>query len=118
MTTFHRRLTGWTALVTFVCGFVTPLVAAHVGLDRDLAGADVELIASDRPDRIGTPDAPPGPEHCALCHWLQALRGAGLGAAPGGAAVAIPESPARPDSSDHVIPTGVPPGPSRAPPAR
>jgi hypothetical protein len=69
----RRRLTAVCALAAFVLALLLPSVAAtHVWADADLSGAEAGLFGHPT-TQIESPRLPVGPEHCALCHWLQGL---------------------------------------------
>ena len=68
----RRHFSAFVALAAFVASFALPFIAPrHAWIVDPDAGWDIPALAGT--PEFTTPDAQPGGEHCAICHWMRAL---------------------------------------------
>ncbi|MEZ5317899.1 MAG: hypothetical protein R2752_10910 [Vicinamibacterales bacterium] len=115
--TLLRRVGCLAALVSFLAGAATPFVAVHAANDPDLAYAGVEVLGAHVERRVGPVKPAVAPEHCALCHWLQALGTARLEAAVHRISVTPSVQFVRIPQAAPIHASGFRPRASRAPPS-
>jgi hypothetical protein len=65
LSSYHRRVRRWVAIVVLVTGWVVPVLLPHLSND-DLLCADA--TDSGRPAQLKTWDGKTAPAHCIICH--------------------------------------------------
>ncbi len=75
MRSFPRRRTAWLVVLAFAASLNSPLLSARHGLFEPVDACKVDLAFSSPADPHLELAPPPIASHCAVCHWLRALRG-------------------------------------------
>jgi hypothetical protein len=108
---------GVAVLTMFVSSLALPLVSAHVAADADV-DCRTEIASTAGAALQHLDEAAPGGAagHCALCHWLRAIRGASAGTAFAPAEKPVALAQYRNAAVRRLGRAAVPSLPSRAPP--
>ena len=80
---FPRRIGVWALVAALLAGPFGPAAQLHAEAGDDPACASPATAAAEHaPPGLSAPGARPGNGHCAVCHWLHALRWTTLATTP------------------------------------
>ena len=71
LSSYHRRLRRWVAIVVLVAGWAVPLALPHLSNDDLLC---VDGTDSGRPAQLKVWDGKSAPAHCIICHAARTFR--------------------------------------------